>query len=203
MGIGSIFSNVINPSSIAMLAAGPAGWATLAAQSLMSAVGQQIIQQLGDQLGVPQSMIDLAQAQFAGSMGDFQGVRTNLNEAIEGFAGPMNAGPAQTGAAQSQMNDAVNNLVADLAESREAKEAKAGGAAGAGGWLMAIATTLGRELDQMAGDLEQMAGQLSKDDPSMTAQFGALSQQFGMMFNATSTAIKAIGEAMSGMARKQ
>lgn len=193
----------LNPMSIvATSVLGPFG--PVAAQltgQLASAIGQQIIQQLGQQLGVPQSAIDLAQGAFAGSMGDVRGQFTNVGDAVEQLGQFYGASPAQIGDVQREMEQAIDDFVSQLSEGRESREARAGG--GRGGWLMAIAETLGRELDKMADDLSDMAGQLSKDDPSMTAKFGALSQQFGMMFNATSTAIKAIGEAMSGMARKQ
>lgn len=198
-----MFGVNLNPVSLAATTMlGPVGG--IAAQlvtQLASSIGQQIIQQLGQQLGVPQSAIDMAQGAFAGSMGDVRGQFTNVNEAIGQLGQFYGANPAQIGDVQREMEQAINDFVSQLSEGRESREARAGG--GSGGWLMAIAETLGRELDKMAGDLSNMAGQLSKDDPSMTAKFGALSQQFGMMFNATSTAIKAIGEAMSGMARKQ
>lgn len=194
-----MFGINLNPVNLVATAAmGPLGGiASQLISQLASSIGQQIIQQLGTQLGMPQSVIDMAQGAFAGSLGDVQGQMLNLNEAIEAFGAQTGASPSQIGDAQREMQQTINDFVSRLSEGRESREARSGG------WLMAIATQLGKELDKMAGDLEDMAGQLSKDDPSMTAQFGALSQQFGMMFNATSTAIKAIGEAMSGMARKQ
>lgn len=194
-----MFGINLNPVNLLATAAlGPLGGiASQLISQLASSIGQQIIQQLGESLGMPQSTIDFAQGAFAGSMGDASGAQMNFNEAIEALGSQFGASPTQIGQAQNDVQSAIDDFVGGLSEGEESKQARSGG------WLMAIATQLGKELDKMADDLEGMAGQLSKDDPSMTAQFGALSQQFGMMFNATSTAIKAIGEAMSGMARKQ
>ncbi|MBX7482742.1 hypothetical protein [Qipengyuania qiaonensis] len=204
MPIGGLIRAAINPTNLAMMAlGGPAGFAAIATRTLVSQIGMNTIQQLGQSLGLPQSMIDMAQASFAASAGMPGLARQEVGQAVSGLADQFNLSPMQQGQLQRAAMDDLNNFVSSLSESREMKEARAGGSRGGGGWLMAIAETLGKELDQMAGDLETMAGNLSKDDPSETARFGALSQQFGMMFNATSTAIKAIGEAMSNMARKQ
>jgi hypothetical protein len=50
----------------------------------MMAVGDQVLQQLGQQLGLPQGAIDLAQAAFHGAAGDPGGAIQNLGEASAG-----------------------------------------------------------------------------------------------------------------------
>lgn len=222
-----MFGVDLNPVNLAATAMfGPLGGiASQLITQIASQIGQQIIQQLGDELGLPQSSIDMAQGAFAGSMGDTQGAQLNLQEAIEALGQEFGGSPAEVGDFQRMVDDAVNSLVADLGKSEDERAAGGGrgrgaggaggaggtggagassiGSSGGGGWLMAIATALGEKLDEMADEMSGMAEQLSKDDPSLTAKFSALSQQFSMMFNATSTAIKTIGEAMANTARKQ
>lgn len=200
MGIGSVFSNVINPTNLAMLAAGPAGWASLAVKTLMSSIGQEIIQQIGSQLGLPQSTIDLAQGAFAASMGDTQGVQQNLQEAMQGVGDAFDFTPTQQGEFEGNVTDSLNDMA--MQGMRDAEKAS-GGEGGEGGWLMAMAKALGSELNDMASEMESMANKISKDTPDITTKFSALSQQFSILFNAASTAIKAVGEGMAQTARKQ
>ncbi|MDT8757367.1 hypothetical protein MZO42_01525 [Sphingomonas psychrotolerans] len=185
---------------------GPAGWASLAARTLMSAIGQQVIQQLGEKLGLPQSTIDMAQGAFCASMGDKAGVRQNVQEAIGGFAEQFNASPAEQGEANREVDDAINRMVSGMADGEDAKAARAGGkgAKGTSGqsWLMALAEALGKKLDKQAAEMSKMADQITDKTPSLTAKFGAKSQEFGILMNATTNAIKTVGEGLANSARK-
>jgi uncharacterized protein YidB (DUF937 family) len=202
--LSSLGGIATNPLSIAQLAMGPAGWASLAARTLMSAIGQQVIQQLGEKLGLPQSTIDMAQGAFCASMGDKGGARANLQEAIAGFAENFNASPAEQGDANREVDDAINNMVSRMADSEDGKAARAGGKGGGAGqsWLMALAEALGEKLDKMAGEMSKMAGDITDKTPSLTAKFGAKSQEFGILMNAATNAIKTVGEGLSNSARK-
>lgn len=197
-GIANVFTN---PANLAMLAMGPSGWAALAVRTLISSIGQELIQQLGSQLGLPQSTIDMAQGAFAGAMGDTAGVQRNVAEAAEGFSDLFGASPAQRGEFERDINDAINEMATELG--RQGERAGRNRSGGGGSWLMAIAEALGEQLNGMAEEMSQMADQISKDTPDITTKFSALSQQFSILFNAASTAIKAIGEGMSATARKQ
>lgn len=196
-GIG----NVINPANLALAAAGPAGWAAIAARTLMSSIGQEVIQQLGQQLGLPQSTIDLAQSAYAGATGDYQGAALNAQEAAANFAEAYGASPTESGDFQRDVNDAIFNMANDMAGGEEMRAARAGGRGGS--WLIAIAQALGEKLDAMAQEMTQMANNISDDTPSLTTLFSAKSQQFGIMMNAASTAIKTLGESLANTARKQ
>ena len=205
--INSFSSQLTNPLSLAQLAMGPAGWASLAARTLMSAIGQQVIQQLGEKLGLPQSTIDMAQGAFCAATGDKAGVRQNLQEAIGGFAETFNASPAEEGAANRDVNDAIDRMVSQMADGEDAKAARAGGKGGKAGssgqsWLMALAEALGEKLDKMAGEMSSMADKITDKSPSLTAKFGAKSQEFGILMNAATNAIKTVGEGLSNSARK-
>ncbi|WP_334183072.1 hypothetical protein [Novosphingobium sp.] len=214
MSIGSIFSSIANPSSLAMLAMGPTGWAALAAKTLMSSFGQQFIQQFGQQLGLPQPMIDMAQASFAGSMGDFQNVYANLDEAIAGVGAQFGSSPAEIGAAQSQGRDAIDNLISSMNDRvrEESDEIGGGSTSGKGSLLMKIAVALGKLLDQKMTDMADRTdeiGQLGTIDEGnqsklgqLTGELQGLGQEVNMLSNALSNTIKSIGEANTTLARK-
>lgn len=112
------------------------------------------------------------------------------------------------------------NGTAQNERAAEAQNARAGGANG-GGWLLAIALTLGKIADSMG---ERMLGLAEKidtlqakqaDDPKavdaetgdglteLNAQLQVLGQQLGQMLQMLSTVVKTIGEGNKDLARKQ
>lgn len=200
--IGGLLSSVMNPSSLALVAMGPGGWAALAAKTLMSAVGQQIIQQLGDKLGLPQSTIDMAQGAFCASMGDTRGATQNIGEVVQGIADRTGASPFEAASAERELNDVVDQMTTSLGESRDAKEARASGGKS---WLMAIAEALGRTSDKLAKEMDDMSKTLGEGEnkSSQNLKFGAKSQEFSQFFSSANTVIKTLGEALSQGARKQ
>lgn len=216
MGIGSIFSSVMNPSSLAMLAMGPSGWAALAAQTVFSAVGQQVLQQLGQQLGLPQSIIDTGKSQLSASMGGFEGGFDNVHDAIANIGEQLNASPMEIGQAQSQAQRTVDDIVSgmiDRIRQQGEEQAEGGSAGGKGGsLLMKIAVALGQLLDQKMTDMANKTdeiGNLGTIDNSnqskmgqLTGELQGLSQETNMLSTALSNTIKAIGEAGSTLARK-
>ncbi|KQT35005.1 hypothetical protein ASG29_02400 [Sphingomonas sp. Leaf412] len=205
--------NAFNPTTlIATAALGPAGGiAAQLASQVFSKVGQQMIQQMGQNLGLPQSAIDVAQASFAGSHGDIQGLAGNLTQGVEGAieeAGlASGASPHDIADQQRATQDFIRDTLDRMGQSDEFKDAKASrgksGSAGGQGWLMAMAKVLGSQLDQLGDQMTSMSKRITKDTPGLTAEFGVVSQQFNMLMNATSTAIKTVGEAMGRMASKQ
>lgn len=193
----------LNPVSLlATTMLGPAGGIIAQlAQQVVSQLGQQLLQNLGDQMGLPQSAIEMAQGAFTGSMGDVMGSAQNLDEAIAAFGEEAGASPAQIGDAQRMVQDLLRQAASDAMETEEAKDAKAGGKGG--GWLRALARALGESADKAAADLEKKAGKLDNASPSESAEYSADAQAFSMLMNAINTAIKAIGEALGSVARKQ
>jgi hypothetical protein len=196
-----------NPISLlATTAFGPAGglFAQLASQ-VISQFGQGLIQQMGQQMNLPQSTIDLAQGQFAASYGDFNGATSNLSDAIAGAGRELGASPSEIGEQQRTFQDAMLKMAGDAMETEEAKDAKAGakGGSGGGGWLRAIARAMGEAADKTATKLEQDAAKLDNATPSQSAEYQADAQAFSMLMGSINTALKAIGEALSTMARKQ
>lgn len=193
-----------NPVSLLATAAlGPlGGLASQLITQLASSVGQQILQQVGEKLGLPQSTIDMAQGAFAGSIGDFQGAQTNLSELIAQAGESSGASPTEVGEAEAELDNQINDIATNLAESEEGKEAKA---SGGGSWLMALARSLGRTADKLAKEMDDMSKTLGdgENKASQNLKFGAKSQEFSQFFNSANTVIKAIGEALASGARKQ
>ncbi len=205
--------NSFNPVSLLATAAlGPAGGIVAQlATKIFSQMGQQLIQQMGQNLGLPQSVIDFAQASFAGSHGDIAGFASNfgegVNASIEEAGQAFGASPTDIADQQRATQDFIRDTIERMGESDEFKDAKSGrgkgGAAGAQGWLMAMAKVLGNQLDKLGEEMTDMASRITKDTPGLSAEFGVVSQQFGMLMNATSNAIKTVGEAMGRMGSKQ
>lgn len=197
-----------NPVSLMATAAfGPLGGM---AMQVFSQFGQQLLQTIGNQQGLQQSEIEFAQAKFTSQIGDVKGTAKNLDQALEEFGAENNASPREIGDAQRQTQQILQDLVREMSESKEIKDAKAnrgkgggGNTTGAPGWLMAIAETLGEKLNELGDDMSRRASTMQKDDPKASAEFGVVSQQFSMLMNATNNAIKTIGEALAGMAKRQ
>lgn len=206
-GITSLLKTFTSPSSLIQAAMmGPGGLVSLAAKSLFSAIGQQVIQKLGEKLGLPQSIIDGAQAAFCATIGDKAGVKQNVREAAAGIARDFNLSPVQQGQLERAANDDVRNMVDQIATSMtqsKDKPTKSGG----GSWLMAIAESLGRTSDKLAGEMKTMSDNMGTGDEksksSDNLKFGAKSQEFNMFFSSANTVLKTLGEALASGARKQ
>lgn len=197
MGIPGLGS--INPVNIALLAT-PGGPAALLVRNLASSIGQNLIQQFGQAIGLPQSAIDMAQGRFSLSQGDFRGAVQNFNQATRELAQEYRASQTEEADAQRNLQDTIRDIVSQQSESEEMKAARGGGKGGQS-WLMAIAEVLGDKLNDMAHELTGLA-QEAADDPSKATIFGAKSQEFGILMNSANTGLKAIGEGLTQMARK-
>lgn len=199
IGIGSF-----NPiSTVATVAFGPLGGiAAQLATRLASAIGQEVLQQLGDKMGLPQGTIDLAQGAFAGAVGDQEGVRQNLSEAVSAFGENAGASPFQQAQAETQLRDVIDEVTTNMAQSQEARDARASGGRS---WLMSLAEGLGKIADKLAGEMEQMSGTLGEgsNKSSQNLKFAAKSQEFSQFFSSANTVLKTLGEALTQGARKQ
>ena len=197
-GIGSI----VNPLNIAALGMGPVGIGMMFARPLVSAVGQQFIQQLGDKLGLPQGVVDMARSSFALQAGDIGGAGRSLGDVVQGFGSQFGASPFEAGEVERNLTDLIDQATTDLAQSREAREARSGGGRS---WLMALAENLGRVADKLANEMDQMSQTLGDgaNKSSQNLKFAAKSQEFSQFFSSANTVIKTLGEARSQGARTQ
>jgi hypothetical protein len=148
MGLfNSIVGAFTNPATLLQLATGPAGWASLAMQTLISTVGKEIISQLGKQLGLPESVISLAQNAFTAASGNTGAA--NLRQGVNGLSDALGLRGAVAGEFQreatNQIRDFVDQqvqqaakqtgkrLVDTLMENEDTKSAKYAGKANKGG----------------------------------------------------------------------
>jgi hypothetical protein len=214
--LGGIFKSFVNPATLLQLAAGPAGWASIATQTLLSSVGSQVIQQLGQQMGLPQSMISLAQSAFSQNFGGV-GSALNLGQAVSGLAQQFNLSPTEQGNLQRTSQDFADNLTSMFMDrlkgggsDEDSQSFKAGGKAG-GSLLMKIAIALGKLLDKKMTEMANLTDQIGKlgsgkDNQSklgeLTGKLQGLSQEVSMLSNALTNTIKTIGESNSTIARK-
>ena len=214
--LGGIMKSVVNPMSLAQLAMGPAGWASLAMQAATSAIAQQAIQIVGKELGLPQGAINLAQQAAAGGAGQTNFGSNPITNMLSQFSGGMT--PTQ----QGQMSRLLNNEAQDLASSvrqqlnrsllesnEDSQSAKSGGK---GSIFMQIAVALGKIADKKMKEMASLAteiGNIDAEDKSKanettqkTGEMQAKGQEFGLLSNAMSNAIKSLGEGMTQLARK-
>lgn len=232
LNLGGLLKSVVNPMTLAQLAMGPAGWASILAKAVISAIGQQVIQQLGQKLGLPDGVINLAQQAFSGAMGGGNalggalgganalgrtaGGALSVADAVKQVAEGLNLNAQQEGRLARNTNDTVQvatkRLVDQLMESEEFKSAKNGAKGGKAGEsiLMRIAIALGSLADKKMGEMDKLAQQIgaTKDGKNqnkiseMGAKLQALSQEMSILSNAMTNVIKSIGEANSTIARK-
>jgi hypothetical protein len=197
----------INLSSISMLstvALGPVGG--LAAQlgtQIFAGMGQQLLQGMGERLNLPQSVIDLETAGFSAQTGDIAGGLSGMRDSISALGQETRAGLADIQTQQQDTEDALHQILDNLAQSPEVKEIRENGGRGGGSWLRAMADALGKKLDALADEMNDLANKITKSDPSTTTDFTVASQEFNMLMSATTNAIKTVGEAMGKSASRQ
>jgi len=97
----------------------------------------------------------------------------------------------------------INPSIASLAMTPVTSQNESRKREGAGGtWFEALARAWGAALDRQAGSIEELsAGLEGNDTPSAITELTAESLKMGFLSNSSHTAISAIGEALSTMAR--
>ncbi|MGK6318087.1 hypothetical protein [Sphingomonas sp. DT-204] len=203
---GSLF----NPISLAQVAMGPAGWASLAARVVMQAVGQQIIQSLGQKLGLPQGVIDMAKTAFSSAAG---GSPLSIGDAVGQIGGNYGMTAAAQGALTRELTNQAENIAEKLfTASREGSdraktEGSRNGKVGSGNWLRAIAEVMASSMDNKIEEMQSLAqtyDSQSKDNKSTQTMtdLQVATQEFSYIMQSTTNMIKTIGEGLSTMARK-
>lgn len=206
--LSGILRAVVNPATLMQLAMGPAGWASLAMRTIGTAIAQQVIQQLGQSLGLPPAVISMAQQAFSAASGT-QGLPTTVAGAVSQLAQQFNLSPSQQGELQRGADESINSLISQLGQSEESKEAMSGGKGQS--LLMKIAVAMGKLLDKKMtemGNLTDQIGKLGSGSSNqsklgeLTGKLQGLGQEVSMLSNALTNTIKSIGEANSTLARK-
>lgn len=231
LNLGGIMKSVINPMTLAQLAMGPAGWASIAMKAVAQQIGTQLIQTVAQQLGVPPQITNAALTAFNGAnafaggvpglngngqfstreLANFMMDNTNMSP-LEAFKFSREIGDKINDFKSEQVQNNVRRLVDQLMESEESKSAKAGAKGGKAGEsiLMRIAKALGSLADQKMGEMDKLATQIgaTKDGKNQNkiteqgAQLQALGQEMSILSNAMTNVLKSIGEANSTVARK-
>jgi hypothetical protein len=231
MPIGGIFKSLINPMSLMQLAMGPAGWASLAMKMATQQLASMVIQQIGQKMGLPASMISAAQAAF----GQASGIGSNGDFSLNGFSARSmdamlkNAGFSATergsiirdmqkqvqDQVKNEMKDSIQDFINNINRERTNKKLNSDIKAvmnGKGSILMKLAIALGQIADQKMNDMAKKAeqignmGKIEAGNQSkfsqMNAELSALGQEFGIISQAMNNVLKSIGEGASTVARK-
>lgn len=163
--LGGVFKSLVNPATLLQLATGPAGWASLAMRTIGTAIAQQVIQQLGQKLGLPSSVINMAQQAFSATSGTGDLGQQTIREAVSNFAKQVNLSPRQQGQVERAANNAVDQLMqtalADAKKFAGKGEKEAAAEGGKGGFLRAIAMALGQAADAKMNEMSELAGKIS------------------------------------------
>ncbi|MGL5837641.1 MAG: hypothetical protein ACRCY3_03980 [Sphingorhabdus sp.] len=229
--VGGLFKSIINPMTLAQLAMGPAGWASLAIKMATQQLATMALQHIGQQLGLPSSMINAAQTAFgqASGFGNIAGSGFNGMSWNSIDASLKNAGfnVFERGSIirdlQKQVQDEFKNNVKDSVQdfidniNRDNSNKKLQNDVksvmnGKGSILMKLAVALGQIADQKMNDMAKKAEQIgnmgkieAKNQSKfsqMNAELSALGQEFGIVSQAMNNVLKSVGEGASTVARK-
>ena len=216
MGIAGILSSVIKPTNIALAMTGPAGWASIAMKTIGSAIGQQVIQQVGQKLGLPQSVVNAAQTVFSAASGT-RGLPTTIGGAVQQLAKQFNLSPSQQGNLERQSNVLLERFTKAALEGKtSAEEAGSASEGKADSFLVAFAKALGKAMDAKMNRMMDVSKNIDKETKEanlsggkrsavvgeMSSELQALGQELSMISQAVANSVKSIGEASSTMARK-
>ncbi|MFM9829119.1 MAG: hypothetical protein ACKVOB_10325 [Sphingomonas sp.] len=175
-GIGGFnFQSLVSLGAQAALAASTGG-ASVAAQAiakqLVSAIVSQVLQNVGQKLGLPQSVIDGAQAAFSAAAGNPAGVQKNVNQIVSDFSRQAQLSPSQQGDLQRAVDKSASAIEGALSQSLQRASADAQEQASkakgrkAGNFLEAIALALGDALDQKFDQALKLANDIAEQTQS-------------------------------------
>jgi hypothetical protein len=211
-GGGFNIGSLVSTAALAVATGGTSLAVSVALKSLMTQIGSAVIQQVGQQLGLPQAVIDVAQGAFHAATGDFAGAASNLSEASEQLASAVGGGAFEAGEIERQANDVVRQLTENtLKRAREGEGgAESGGAEGKKSFLVRLAEALGKIVDSKMERAIELGEKIDKAQDSkkpkvasLSAEMQAVGQEIGFITQALNTVIKSIGESASTLARKQ
>jgi hypothetical protein len=207
-------ANLVTQAALGFMTGGSSLILETAMRTVVSAIGQQVIGQLGQEMGLPSGVIDMAQGAFAGAMGDVQGAQQGAQNAIEDFGSATGASPSEVGEAQSAGQTLGNMMLDGIRQAANDSDDGNGvkGSAGQGGsLLMKIAIALGQLMDKKMTDMANLTDQIGALGSGsgnqsklgeLTGKLQGLSQETSLLSNALTNTIKTIGESNSTLARK-
>lgn len=208
----SIARSLVNPLTLAQVAMGPAGWASILAKAVIQQVATQVIQKIGQEIGLPPAVISAATTAFGqaagfGGAGGIPGLNANgfnsaqlLNHLTS--RGGMSFTDAakfirdigeQTKKAQTQeLKDTVQNFIDQI--NRDSDNKKLSRRVdqvmnGKGSLLMKLATALGMLADKKMNDMADKTKELGK--------FGEITGKNQGKYGELTGQIQALGQEMS------
>lgn len=210
-GGGFNIGSLISTAALAVATGGTSLAVSMALKGLMTQIGSAVIQQVGQQLGLPQSVIDIAQGAFSAATGDYQGLASNISEASQNLASVTGGGNFEAGQIERDSNALVREFTENaLKNIRENGDGEGSNVGGKKSFLVQLALAMGKVIDskmERAVELgEKLDAEQSKDKPvtgSITAEMTAVGQEISLITQALNNVIKSIGEAGSTLARKQ
>jgi hypothetical protein len=165
--LGGIFKSLFNPLSLFKLAMGPAGWASLVMKTIGSQLAMNVIQRLGQQMGLPQSATNFALSTFANTSGQPGLLQQPMSQVVRNVVDQLNLTPSQAGQLQrdlqnisDQSSDSLTRVLGGINKSNAggAEEASEGNES----FLVAIAKALGKVMDKKAMDMKLITDDISK-----------------------------------------
>lgn len=222
LNIASIVGAVMSGGSSLLLQAG---------MNLAMQVGQQALSGALDRMGLG-SMQDLLSSAFQAGFSSATGLSTAVSDSLSDLTATLADASNSRGEltqAVSDLEDAIFDLTMSLttestdeASEGEGSSSSASQKGGASNWLVAMARAMGEALGNQAGKMieltqemkESTAQEIDDDDTQAQTQqaqefnmlmteYQAQSQMYNMLSSSYATAIKAIGEGLAGLARKQ
>ena len=223
--LGGVFKSLVNPATLLQLATGPAGWASLAMRTIGTAIAQQVIQQLGQKLGLPSSVINMAQQAFSATSGTGDLGQQTIRQAVNGLAKQFNLSPVQAGQLEQSSNASAEKITSKLIQITIDEEGEVSAKGGKLSFLVALAKAMGKLMDAKAAQMQKVsteisnavdgskAGEINGVDgsknssestklSSQTALLQAYGQELSILSNAFSQTAKSFGEANTTNARK-
>ncbi|WP_337243317.1 hypothetical protein [Luteimonas sp. gir] len=95
-------------------------------------------------------------------------------------------------------------ILLDVAGNSGVGEVSANRRGGEKGWLTVFAEAMGKVMQKQVDEIQKFSESIgTKPSPADSTELTAMTQNFQMFMNAVSTALKSMGEAAAGMARKQ
>jgi hypothetical protein len=199
--LGGILKSLVNPASLMQLAMGPAGWASLAMKTIGTAIAQQVIQKLGQELGLPPAIINMAQQAFSAAAGQpgNGGQIPTMAQTIGNFAKEMGLNAVQEGdlfRGSSKLSDSINKMVLDQIknargdeDTKQIQQGKKPGAKGSQvtdaiasrnqGFLMKLATALGKLMDQKMNDMASLTDEIGRLGQVQSEKLGKFGEVTG------------------------
>ncbi len=215
-GGGNVFGALL---SIASIAFPPMALATSLSNMVTQAIGQALT-------GAVSQLVQNGMPRFLG-----EAIKQMIQDVLPKLTQPSDnqADEAVQNNFQSDIQDLTQELMEAIIKSAQAimqqdkGDGKSGGTAKgskpAVSWLEAIALAMGEAAGNKAAKMVELSNKLAtlssagggekaqqkaaKEMNAVNAQFQATAQEYNMLQTAFSTAIKAIGEGLSAMARKQ